>query len=465
VITGEAVDSASLDERLSIIPGVPQLVVGGKPRRSAAKEAMNQGIKVMVSILSLLRRCILSGGILVLFCANADAMFRRPEPTPVNRLLGNAETYLERHPGDPGAHYTLARIHYLAFHLKTAQIPAFRFDEHADQLPPVAPRWMTDAALSDTKPAAFTDEQLIGHARSAIAEFHTTIELDANNALAQLGIASLLEEFRAWNTDGKIARLPSELAGITPAVLRLEYTKAMRLAMPEDAKLQYLPPTYLSGIISYEAASALVRLANDGKETLTSQERDDVTQAEVALEHFKSLKPGSVTPIVFSFQQVDHLDALLAPDTPVNFDLRGFGPRERWSWVKPQLGLLVWDPARTGRIHSARQLFGGYTFEIFRANGYDALAALDDNGDGVLSGEELDGISVWFNRNSDGVATRDEVIPLRDLGIMSIAVTMDGHDGIHPTNERGVTMRDGRTLRTWDWIATPVVETSVAGAR
>lgn len=139
----------------------------------------------------------------------------------------------------------------------------------------------------------------------------------------------------------------------------------------------------------------------------------------------------------------------------MDFDLRGYGPRERRPWVKPELGLLVWDPERTGDIRSARQLFGGYTFQIFRANGYDALAALDDNGDSVLSGAELDGISVWFDRNGDGVSTPDEVTPLRDLGIVSLAVTMDGHHGIHPTNARGITLRDGRTLRTWDWMVEP----------
>jgi hypothetical protein len=190
-----------------------------------------------------------------------------------------------------------------------------------------------------------------------------------------------------------------------------------------------------------------------------------VKQAGVVLEHLTSLKQGLVTPIVFSFRPAAHLDALLAPDTQVDFDLRGYGAQEQWSWVKPELGLLVWDPACSGQIRSARQLFGGYTFQIFRDNGYDALAALDDNLDGVLSGHELDGISVWFDRNGDGVATPDEVVPLPNLGVIAIAVTMDGHDGIYPTNTRGITFRNGRTLRTWDWIAIPLRQTTTAIGR
>jgi hypothetical protein len=37
-----------------------------------------------------------------------------------------------------------------------------------------------------------------------------------------------------------------------------------------------------------------------------------------------------------------------------------------------------------------------------------------------------------------------------------ISVTTDGYDGIHPTNSRGIMLRDGRSLRTWDWIVEPM---------
>jgi hypothetical protein len=33
--------------------------------------------------------------------------------------------------------------------------------------------------------------------------------------------------------------------------------------------------------------------------------------------------------------------------------------------VKPHLRFLAWNPDNNGQITSARQLFGGYTFEIF----------------------------------------------------------------------------------------------------
>src|SRR5262249_49952661 len=139
-----------------------------------------------------------------------------------------------------------------------------------------------------------------------------------------------------------------------------------------------------------------------------------------------------------------------------DFDLRGYGPREQWTWIKPELGLLVWDPLESGEVKSAHQLFGGYTFQIFRKTGYDAMAALDDNANGVLSGAELEGMSVGFDRNGDGRWTATEVTPLRELGVEAIAVTATTQDGAHPMNPRGLLMKDGRVLPTWDWMVEPV---------
>ena len=410
----------------------------------------------MKAVLSFVPRSWLAGSLLIALAATAAAMFVSPEPTPVDRLLQNAEAYLAKHPDKADAHYTLARIHYLAFHLKRDHVPAFRGREQEDKPPRIAPQWMVNGARPKKESKTLPEKDLTDHAAKALQGFNESLRLDPKNGLFQLGLASLEEEFAAWNNATKIAKLPLELSGITLAKVREAYAKALTLAMVEDSKLTELPLPGIGAIASHEAASALIRLA--GGAGLSEAERKDVERAKKAVEHFASLRMGAVTPMVFSFQAAAHLDELLAPERAVDFDLRGYGPRERWPWVKPEVGFLVWDPECTGVIRSARQLFGGYTFQIFRANGYDALAALDDNGDGVLSGAELDGISVWFDRNGDGVSSPDEVTPLPDIGIVSIATTMDGHDGIHPTNARGIALRDGRTLRTWDWMVRPLSE-------
>jgi hypothetical protein len=106
---------------------------------------------------------------------------------------------------------------------------------------------------------------------------------------------------------------------------------------------------------------------------------------------------------------------LLQPGSAVEFDLRGFGQAEHWEWIKPELGLLVWDPLDQRQVKSGRQLFGHYTFRLFSENGYEALARLDDNHDGKISGSELIGLAVWFDRDGDGVSSRFEVSPVHDL--------------------------------------------------
>ncbi len=50
-----------------------------------------------------------------LFAAPAQGMFRKPNFIPVERMLNSAQKYLMTHPASAEAHYTLARIHYLAF--------------------------------------------------------------------------------------------------------------------------------------------------------------------------------------------------------------------------------------------------------------------------------------------------------------------------------------------------------------
>jgi len=207
-------------------------------------------------------------------------------------------------------------------------------------------------------------------------------------------------------------------------------------------------------LVSYEAASHLVKLASFGDFQDTAI--DDAKHSIDVIAKFDKLPVGAITPIVFSFSSGNRLAEFLAPQTVVDFDLRGYGLPERWTWVKPTLGFLVWDPLHAGKITSARQLFGSYTFQIFRATGYDALAALDDNGDGVLSGAEMKGISVWFDRNSNGASDPGEVIPVKDLNIRAIAAKASGKDGIHPTNEAGIVLNDGRVCRSWDWITEPM---------
>ena len=82
---------------------------------------------------------------------------------------------------------------------------------------------------------------------------------------------------------------------------------------------------------------------------------------------------------------------------------------------------LVFDKQSTGSITSGLQLFGNVTFWLFWRNGYDALRALDDDGDGRIAGAELAGLALWHDRNADGVSDRGEVRPVSEWGIVSLS--------------------------------------------
>jgi len=138
------------------------------------------------------------------------------------------------------------------------------------------------------------------------------------------------------------------------------------------------------------------------------------------------------------------------------FDLDGTG-RARWEWVGPGSGLLVWDPDRTGRITSGRQLFGNWTWGKPWKDGYEPLATLDRDHDGSLSGPELAALGVWIDADGDGVSDPGEVSDCASAGVQRIGVGAERDASGHAMLSAGFTMRlpEGRTVerRTWDWIS------------
>jgi hypothetical protein len=115
----------------------------------------------------------------------------------------------------------------------------------------------------------------------------------------------------------------------------------------------------------------------------------------------------------------------------------------------------VFDRHREGRVTSGLQLFGSVTFWLFWENGYDALRSLDDNGDGAIAGLELDGLSLWRDRNSNGVSERGEVRPASEAGVVSLS-TAYVHDPRHADeiawSPKGVTLANGAVRPTFDLI-------------
>ena len=426
----------------------------------------------------------------------ANAMFAMPTYAPVERLIANTTAFVKENPENAHGYYTLGRIHYLAFVNKASQVRATSLDSP----PKIAPDWLLGdlaplirrqramkltfqefgyRSVSDVPKADRprfwnsvrqkekqlrekyrrgekpNEDELVNHAAAAVGNFKKAIELAPKNGLYHLGLASLLEQYVEFLREAKVDKVPEEFRSVILDKAKDIYYMAYNLSIRGDLKHKYLPVAGLHSLVGYEAAKAYIRLAQ-ADSSIPEDEQKKVSIVKKNLKKLEGLRARVITPIVFSLERHSSLSDLLAPDLRVRFDLDGDGIIELWPWVKPTTGTLVWDPDAKGSITSGRQLFGSVSWWLFFTDGYHALDALDDNRDGVLSGYELKGISVWFDRDCDGKSDPGEVLPIERLPIVSIATKSTGKDGISPMNKSGLTLMDGRTFPTYDWIVSRV---------
>ena len=163
--------------------------------------------------------------------------------------------------------------------------------------------------------------------------------------------------------------------------------------------------------------------------------------------------PRAITPVLIPLLPgATDLDELVNPNAQVAFDLDGSGSETRWGWITPKAAWLVYDPQGTGKITSGLQFFGNVTFWVFWRDGYQALRALDDNGDGVLSGSELQGLALWTDRNGNGISDPGEITSVQEIGITAISWDRQPNAAGFPWSPSGVLFNDGTTRPSYDWI-------------
>jgi len=172
-------------------------------------------------------------------------------------------------------------------------------------------------------------------------------------------------------------------------------------------------------------------------------------------------QPRPVTPIAVPLASGLGAGDLTDPGASVSFDLDGTALPQRWQWIRPNAAWLVFDQRGTRSITSGLQLFGSVTFWLFWRQGYDALSALDDNGDGRIAGPELAGFALWHDRNANGRSDRGEVRPLADWNIVSLSCAYE-IDANHPDeiafSSQGVTFLDGTSRPTFDLVLRPAAK-------
>ena len=115
------------------------------------------------------------------------------------------------------------------------------------------------------------------------------------------------------------------------------------------------------------------------------------------------------------------------------FDHDKDGIRTATGWVGKDDGFLVYDRNGDGVVNNGGELFGDNTLlknGERAANGYQALAELDDNGDGKVDAADsaFAHLRVWRDRNQDGISQKDELLTLEEAKVKAFNLAHQNSD-------------------------------------
>ncbi len=384
---------------------------------------------------------------------------QQTKQVPIERLFANLQQKLARNSDDFEGTYQLARLHSMAFSTNLVEFPATKSDEtpvfYSPGDDPGVPRGVSLPPDEQAQKVAFK------HLTNAIALYDRAILLlkKSTNAASQSWLILPTELGRAWCLDQ---------AGRRQEALDA-YRKTLKIAWKKEVTGDFDLKEWINDRWNDIRAGKLPtrnsRRGFIGPGVCYSQEvigymlklLDPVKDAREIAELKKDQQTllsarRAVTPILVPLEPDALFSSLVDVNSNVRFDLDGSGVAQQWGWIAPKAAWLVWDFDGSGRITSGLQMFGNVTFWIFWRDGYAALAALDSDGDGVLKGPELRGLSLWHDRNSNGISDPGEVQPLTVYGITAIdCANRLASDGMS-WNPRGVMFMGGDVRPTYDWL-------------
>ncbi len=345
---------------------------------------------------------------------------------PIERLTKNLEALVNNHPKDVQARSNLARVYAMAYALKTgtAQVRKGKENEGAwfGYEPAHVP--FTVKPASDQQKLKTAKE----HLASAIVQYEEVLKLAPDNLTAALGHAWCVEQ-----------------SGDTQKAIS-EYRKVIEAAWAKEKDMKLAPLGWHS--VTAEAAGYLIPLLDKDKD------KGEIRVLKDRIARMRAV-PRPITPVVIPLRDGLALSDLEDRSASVAFDADGTGLKKRWTWITKDAGWLVYDPRGTGKVTSALQLFGSVTYWMFWENGYQALAALDDDGDGMLAGKELHGLAIWQDVDGNGISDPGEATQLARWGIVGISCRYVQEtklpDGI-TYSPRGVIFCDGSSRPTYDLI-------------
>lgn len=391
----------------------------------------------------------------------AEAKFRSLETqqVPIARVFTNIQQRLARNTNDYELTYYLARLHAMAYSTNLLEI-GVRTDNGVPQFD-----WpWSDAGVPHSVELFASSEarqRALSHLTNAILLYERAIFLlkKSTNAAqrqwmvlpTQLGLAWCLDQAGRTNDAIAMYRKTYKAAWHLEVVGDFSFKQWVNDTWNDVRAGQNPLRSHYRGLgpgvcYSEEIIGYLLKLLDPVKDAseIAELKKDQNTLSSMG---------RAVTPILVPLTPGARFDELVDVNARIAFDFDGSGLERKWAWLTPKAGWLVYDPDRTSRITSALQMFGNVTFWIFWPDGYQALSALDDNGDGVLSGAELRGLAIWNDRNCNGVSDPGEVIPVEALGIQSISCTSQPGVGGMRWNPEGVTFTNGTCRATYDWIA------------
>ena len=395
----------------------------------------------------------------LVICSRSAAIFmmNEVETVPLNRLLENLQKRQAKNSNDFEPAYHLARVYSMAYatNLTVVEIrkdngdPVFGYPGSDSGVPEIVPVFKTPRAR----------ETALKNLTNAIAHYERSLTMmkRATNAhvwhilRAQLGLAWCLDQSGQRDKALDAYRKTLRIAWKQEVIGEFEFKEWAKDVWNDvqsgknpvhSRKRGHIGPGVC---FSEETIGYMLKLLDKKKDAKEIAELNEKQKTLLSMGR-------AITPILIPLVADTPFADLANPSAKVAFDLDGSGLPRKWGWITPKAAWLVYDSNDSGKITSALQMFGSVTFWIFWQDGYAALASLDDNGDGSLSGDELRHLALWQDRNSNGVSDPGEVSPVQSFGIKTISCAGETFSGDTKWSPSGVTFENGEVRPTYDWI-------------
>jgi hypothetical protein len=233
----------------------------------------------------------------LLLAGEAAAHFLPMSDIPVDRLITNIGKYVMLHPKDANGHYTLGRVHSLAYVRAVDKVPA-RDEGSADKLPYFIPDDgipnIRGRSSFERTGKALSAAQAIEHLALAVKSFETTVELDPLSAEHWMSMAYVLDVGSSHALD--VDFLPGlDAKRVVPTAVRKKLSPALKdLADPakRDAAKRSIEDSADDGVLLvFQERESLHGEASDAARSIIQQHWRERAIAAYLKAFQRSLRP------------------------------------------------------------------------------------------------------------------------------------------------------------------------------